>query len=81
MEKKQFYFFDLFLQKKKGAKSKTLAAESRLFWMSLVVFPIIWIFLLVISLLSFKLTNVVSISSINKNKEVFSFGQTKNAQH
>jgi len=48
-------------KKKKGAKSKTLAAESRLFWLGLVIFPIIWVFLLVVSLLSFKLTNVLII--------------------
>lgn len=48
-------------KKKKGAKSKTLAAESRLFWLGLVIFPVIWIFLLVVALLSFKLTNIIII--------------------
>jgi len=46
-------------KKKKGAASATVAAESRLFWLSLVIFPLIWVFLFIIALISLKLTSVL----------------------
>jgi len=46
-------------KKKKGVKSKTVALESRLFWLGLVVFPVVWAFLFVVAIFSFRLTNVL----------------------
>jgi len=46
-------------KKKKGEQSKVVPVESRLFWLSLTICPVIWVFLFVVALISFKLTNIL----------------------
>ena len=49
-------------KKNKNDKSKVVPAESRIFWLSLIVCPLLWVFLLIVALISFKLQNVLIVA-------------------
>lgn len=51
----------MFEAKKKKKGTSSLATESRLFWLGLIIFPVIWVFLFVVALISFKLTSLLII--------------------
>jgi len=46
-------------KKKKGEQSKIVPVESRLFWLALTICPVLWVFLFVVALISFKLHNIL----------------------
>ena len=46
-------------KKKVGEKSKVVPVESRLFWLALAVFPVLWVLLFIVALVSFKFHNIL----------------------